>query len=122
MTLESKIGDIWVSKFPKENVVTARDIDMVALKEYYEIPENTPDLNSTRVRLKMIQDRMRLAVNMKDNPTEVTWLPSSDFITIKLINTDVDLSLDLGPDTIRQIQQALSWSGVRMTNPPVREQ
>lgn len=57
------------------------------------------------------KDRIRLDVNMKDNPTELTWNHYADTIQIKLMNTDVDMTLDLGPDVIRQLVQALSWTG-----------
>ena len=57
-------------------------------------------------------DRIRLAANLKDNPTDVTWKSYTDVLTIKLMNSDVDLSLDLGPDVIRQLRQALSWQSL----------
>ena len=58
-----------------------------------------------------VNDRIRLDVNMLDEPGHVTWQHSADdTIRIKLMNTDVDLTLDLGPDVIRQLSQALSWA------------
>lgn len=57
-------------------------------------------------------DRIKLDVNMKDNPAHVTWKSYTDVLTIKLMNSDVDLSLDLGPEVIRQLKQALSWQHV----------
>lgn len=53
-------------------------------------------------------EKIRLDVNMKDNPAQVTWENWSDVLTLKLMNTDVELKLDLGPDVIRQIKQAFS--------------
>lgn len=53
-------------------------------------------------------EKIRLDVNMKDNPAQVTWENWSDVLTLKLMNTDVEINLDLGPDAIRQIKQAFS--------------
>lgn len=50
-TVESKVGEIWVSKFPKENIVTARDVDLEKLKEYYVVPEKVAELNQKRIFL-----------------------------------------------------------------------
>jgi hypothetical protein len=57
-----------------------------------------------------VNDRIRLDVNMLDEPGHVTWQSSADdTLKIKLMNADVDLTLDLGPEVIRQLSQALAW-------------
>ena len=57
----------------------------------------------------MVCDRIKLEVNMRDNPAAVTWQPSGDTVKIKLLNSDIDLDLDIGPKVIRQLKQALYW-------------
>lgn len=53
--------------------------------------------------------KKKLKINMREKPAKITWIPSVDCITIKLDNSEVDLALDLGPDAIRQLKQALAW-------------
>jgi hypothetical protein len=55
------------------------------------------------------KDKIKLDVNMRENPTNLTWEHYADTIKIKLMNTDVDMTLDLGPEIVRQLMQALSW-------------
>jgi hypothetical protein len=55
-------------------------------------------------------DRIRLDVNMREDPGSITWASDGNAIKIKLMNAAVDLSLDLGPAAIRQLKQALAWS------------
>jgi hypothetical protein len=60
---------------------------------------------------EMTQDGcIKLDVNMKDEAS-LTWKRFSDVTQIKLMNADVNLTLDLGPDIVRQLMQALSWEG-----------
>lgn len=60
-----------------------------------------------------MSDIVRLEANMCDIPTNITWQPGSDAIRVRLINDDVDLTLDLGEDVVRQLRQALSWVSLR---------
>lgn len=42
---------------------------------------------------------------------EVTWQHGGPTMKVKLLSSDVDLTLDLGPEVIAHLKQALSWSG-----------
>ncbi len=53
----------------------------------------------------------KLYVNMADGQTQASWQASGQTLRVHLVNEDLDLTLDLGPDVIRQLRQALSWVG-----------
>lgn len=54
--------------------------------------------------------KLHIDVNLKDKPGNLTWNASRDTIKIKLMSADVDLTLDFGPEMVRELQQALSWT------------
>lgn len=56
---------------------------------------------------------VKLEADMNEVPTNVTWQPGSDAIRVRLMNDEVDLTLDLGDDVVRQLRQALSWVSLR---------
>lgn len=53
--------------------------------------------------------KIKLDLNMNDIPSNITWRTSGKSIIINMANSDIDLELDMGEDTIRQLRQALSW-------------
>ena len=53
----------------------------------------------------------RIAVDLKNNPTHVTWNADRSGILVRVSSKGVDLTLELGPDVVAQLKQALSWAG-----------
>lgn len=59
---------------------------------------------------KKVADGVRLLVNMRDEPIDVTYVYDANTIKFRFLGDGVDLTLDMGPDVIRQVTQGLSWT------------
>ena len=53
--------------------------------------------------------KKKLSINMNNIPSEVTWRSFADGLRLNLMNSDVEIDIDLGQEVINQIRQALSW-------------
>lgn len=58
---------------------------------------------------KTLDEPLKLTLNMNKS-TDVTWSPGGRGIGLRFINSEVDLKMELSPDTVRQLKQALEWA------------
>ena len=55
--------------------------------------------------------RLNVELDLRNEHTFVTWNADRSGILVRLSSAQGDVALDLGPDAIAQLKQALTWAG-----------
>jgi hypothetical protein len=66
-------------------------------------------------------DRVRLDLDLRNEAVFVTFNADRSGVLVRISSPKADLTLDLGPEAVAQLKQALAWAGdSRPTTPRVR--